>query len=45
MRIEMQQILERHIPDELKDRVIYVENDSKDIWDWVEKVYGIIERG
>ena len=45
MRIEMQQILERHIPDELKDRVIYVENDCKDIWDWAEKVYGVVERG
>ena len=24
--------------------VIYVENDCKDIWDWSEKVYRIIEQ-
>ncbi len=35
--------LESHIPYELKDRVIYVENDCKDIWDWSEKVYRMIE--
>ena len=27
----------------LKDKVIYVENDCKDIWDWSEKVYGVVE--
>ena len=32
------------IPDNLKDKVIYVENDCKDIWDWSEKVYGVVER-
>ena len=31
------------IPYYLKDKVIYVENDCKDIWDWSEKVYCIIE--
>lgn len=31
------------VPEELKDRVIYVENDCKDIWDWSEKVYRMIE--
>lgn len=31
------------IPYQLKDKVIYVENDCKDIWDWSEKVYSIIE--
>ena len=35
--------LESHIPCVLKDRVIYVENDCKDIWDWSEKVYRVIE--
>ncbi len=34
-----------HIPDTLKDRVIYVEVPCKDIWDWSEKVYRIIESG
>ena len=36
--------LETTIPDHLEDRVIYVENDCKDIWDWSEKVYRIIEK-
>lgn len=31
------------IPDVLSERVIYVENDCKDIWEWSEKVYSIIE--
>lgn len=35
--------LEKSIACELKDRVIYVENDCKNIWDWSEKVYCIIE--
>ncbi|MEE1126204.1 MAG: hypothetical protein U0L18_09800 [Acutalibacteraceae bacterium] len=35
--------LEIYIPDNLKDRVIYIENDCKDIWDWSEKVYSTIE--
>ena len=33
-----------HIPPELQVLVIYVENDCKDIWDWSEKVYSIIEK-
>lgn len=36
--------MENCVPPFLKDRIIYVENDCKDIWDWSEKVYGIIER-
>ena len=35
--------LEAFIPSNLKDKVIYIENDCKDIWDWSEKVYKIIE--
>ncbi|MEE0059829.1 MAG: hypothetical protein UE295_03260 [Acutalibacteraceae bacterium] len=35
--------LEEYIPSNLKNRVIYIENDCKDIWDWSEKVYRIIE--
>ena len=34
--------LQEFIPDDLKSKVIYVENDCKDIWDWSEKVYRII---
>ena len=37
--------LESCVPPELRDRVIYVENDCADIWEWTEKVYRIIERG
>lgn len=36
--------LESSIPEELMDKVLYIENDCKDIWDWSEKVYGVIER-
>lgn len=36
--------LEIYIPDELKDRIVYIKNDCKDIWDWSEKVYSIIEK-
>lgn len=35
---------EGSIPSDLKNRVTYVENDCKDIWDWSEKVYRIVER-
>ncbi len=42
--VKLKSILEMHIPDNLKDRVIYIENDCKDIWDWSEKVYSIIEK-
>ena len=32
------------VPDDLKDRTIYVGNDCRDIWDWSEKVYQTIEK-
>lgn len=41
---ELKERLEIYIPNDLKDRVIYIENDCKNIWDWSEKVYGIIEK-
>ena len=41
--MKLKEKLESHIPCELKDRIIYVVNDCKDIWDWSEKVYQIIE--
>jgi len=31
------------IPEELRDRILYIENDCKDIWDWSEKVYCIVK--
>ncbi len=36
--------LELDVPDTLKDRTIYLENDCRDIWDWSEKVYQVIEK-
>ena len=36
--------VELDVPDSLKDRAIYVENDCRDIWDWSEKVYRVIEK-
>ncbi len=39
----LQDIVKDHIPAVLRDRVIYLENDCKDIWDWSEKVYCTIE--
>lgn len=38
-----QSALEAVISSRQKDKVIYVENDCKDIWDWAEKVYCIVE--
>ena len=32
------------VPEELKDRTVYVENDCRDIWEWSEKVYRLIEK-
>jgi hypothetical protein len=31
------------VPIDLKDKVYYLENDCKDIWNWSEKVYQFIE--
>ena len=36
--------VELDVPDDLKDRTIYVENDCRDIWEWSEKVYQAIEK-
>lgn len=40
---ELQDEIKDAIPSDLKDKIIYVENDCKDIWKWSEKVYGVIE--
>ena len=37
--------LDALIPADLKDRVLYIENDCKDIWEWSEKVYRTVEKG
>ena len=33
------------VPEELKERTVYLQNDCRDIWDWSEKVYTMIEKG
>lgn len=40
---ELREMIGPAIPEELADRVIYVANDGKDIWDWSEMVYRLIE--
>lgn len=40
---ELRATLALYVPDSLANKVIFVENDCKDIWDWSEKVYRIIE--
>lgn len=42
---ELRATLASYVPDRLLSKVIYVENDCTDIWDWSEKVYRIIECG
>ena len=41
--MKLRDSIELYIPHELKEKIIYIENDCKDIWDWSEKVYKIIE--
>jgi len=40
---KLKNILAPHIPANLSDKIMYLENDCKDIWDWSEKVYCAIE--
>lgn len=42
--MEFKNKIKNCIPASLKDKILYIENDCRDIWDWSEKVYGIIER-
>jgi hypothetical protein len=39
----LRDMLEGYVPDNLNESIVYIENDCKDIWEWSEKVYGIIE--
>ncbi len=43
MPTELKDELISAIPDELKNKVVYIENDCKDIWEWSEKVYSTVE--
>ncbi|MBR1383528.1 MAG: hypothetical protein IJ555_06930 [Ruminococcus sp.] len=38
------QTLEQHIPDDLRSKVYFLQNDCKDIWEWSEKVYEYAKR-
>ena len=40
--LEEKERMQIHIPDHLKEKVLYVENDCYDIWDWSEKVYSLV---
>ena len=35
---------EPHIPSELEEKVYYICNDCKNIWEWSEKVYKFVKR-
>ena len=37
-------IFEPHIPSELEEKVYYICNDCKNIWEWSEKVYEFVKR-
>lgn len=41
---ELRKEFENAIPDSLQDRILFIENDCKDIWNWSEKVYRAIEK-
>lgn len=36
--------LEPYITNDLSNKVLYVVNDCKDIWEWSEKVYSLISK-
>ena len=37
------QTLEKHIPEQLKGKIHFIQNDCKDIWEWSEKVYEYVK--
>lgn len=41
---ELKSRLEKNISKELSDKILYIDNDCKNIWDWSEKVYQTIEK-
>lgn len=42
-RLVMERKLGR-FPDDLRERVLFIENNCRDIWDWSERVYREVER-
>lgn len=39
---EYRDIVTDHIPEALKDKVFFLKNDCRDIWEWSEKVYEFV---
>lgn len=40
---EYKKRVEKIIPENLKEKTYYIDNDCKDVWDWSEKVYQFVE--
>ena len=38
------QLVEPAVPQELKSRAYFLQNDCKDIWEWSEKAYEYIKK-
>jgi CO dehydrogenase/acetyl-CoA synthase beta subunit len=36
--------VENFIPENLLNKIIYIENNCKDIWEWTEKVFNTIKQ-
>jgi hypothetical protein len=36
--------IEKYIPQNLTDKIIYIKNDCSDIWEWSEKVFSSVEK-
>ena len=36
--------IEKYIPQNLTDKIIYIKNDCRDIWEWSEKVFSSVEK-
>ena len=41
---DYRQVLECHIPEQLKARIHFIPSNCKDIWEWSEKVYEYVEK-
>ena len=39
-----QDIVNQHIPENLKEKIHFIQNDCKDIWEWSEKVYEYVKK-
>lgn len=42
--LELKDQLEKDIPEDIRKKVLYMENNCTDIWEWSEKVYCAVER-